>query len=258
MNKNIEKIKDYLTKENNGPTVESITSRTIVLLDGTGSMTSLLNKAKQTVEITFERAFEILKDHHLNPECFQVQFTIYRNYDSPEDKILQCSPWETRADNLRKFMNFVHPEGGWGNEAIELGLCHANKENNKEKVSQVILIGDAPANTQQEVQNKRSIRNWKNSKFETPTYYVDEMTKLRDKNIPVHAFFVDPRAERNFKEIASTTRGRCENLDIHSSAGADMLTSMVTEAILKNIGEANGYSDTLVQAYRKKFTKSYQ
>jgi len=187
-----------------------------------------------------------------------VQFVIYRNYSSPEDKILQCSPWETRPDNLRKFMELIKVEGGQWREAIEVGLWHVNRENEKEEVSQVILIGDAPANTEEEVKEKRKGKDWKNSRFETPIHYVKEMQKLSDRKIPVHAFYVDEFARQNFEEIAKATGGRCEMLDINSPVGANMLTGLVTECILRNIGQTNGKGDALVEAYRKKFSKSYQ
>ena len=51
-----------------------------------------------------------------------MQFVAYRNYDVPEDKILQASTWESQPANLFNFMEGVIGEGGWGKEAIELAL----------------------------------------------------------------------------------------------------------------------------------------
>jgi len=137
-------------------------------------------------------------------------------------------------------MDKIWPLGGLGNEAIELGLWHANHEAEKEGVSQVILIGDAPPNTIDEVKSKRAAYKgedyWKNTKFRTPTHYSEQVEKLRNQGILVHAFYVDERAETSFKEIASKTGGRCEFLDINSPAGAQALTNLVTEEILRNIG----------------------
>ena len=143
---------------------------------------------------------------------------VYRNYSNQEDEILHASPWETKPENLRNFMDKIWPLGGLGNEAIELGLWHANHEAEKEGVSQVILIGDAPPNTIDEVKSKRAAYKgedyWKNTKFRTPTHYSEQVEKLRNQGILVHAFYVDERAETSFKEIASKTGGRCEFLDI--------------------------------------------
>ena len=45
--------------------------------------------------------------------------------------------------------------GGWGNEAIEVCFQAINKMNN---VSQVVLIGDAPGNTDYDVIENREMR----------------------------------------------------------------------------------------------------
>jgi hypothetical protein len=75
----------------------------------------------------FESASEILKDHRMNADIFQFQFAVYRNYNSLQDEFLQSSPWETEPHNLCAFMSTINADGGWGNEAIEIGLWHANK-----------------------------------------------------------------------------------------------------------------------------------
>jgi hypothetical protein len=254
----IESVRKFLVEENKGAEGNS-NSRTVCLMDATGSMTHLLHKCKNTVDIMVSRASEILEDNGISSNSFQIQFVVYRNYNSKEDMILQSSPWETKPDNLRAFMNTIEVEGGWSNEAIEIGLWHANRENEREPITQVILIGDAPPNTPDEVEEKREKfgeNYWKKTKFAQATYYENELAKLISNNIPVHAFFVDNNAEVAFKTIASRTGGRCEMLDINSSSGAQMLTDLVTEEILRNVGGSSKGND-LVQAYRDKFWKSY-
>ncbi|CAF4248425.1 unnamed protein product [Rotaria sp. Silwood2] len=254
----IDSVRKFLIEENRGAASTS-QSRTVCLMDATGSMFHLLHKCKNTVDIMFERASEILKDHSMNPDSFQIQFVVYRNYNSFQNKLLQSSPWETKPHNLRAFMNTIDVEGGWNNEAIEIGLWHANKEHEREHITQVILIGDAPPNTQEDVQMKRNVfgqKYWKKTKFSEATYYEKELEKLVENSIPVHAFYVEMRAEEKFQLIANRTHGRCEMLDINSSLGSDMLTDLVTEEILNNIGGQHKGKD-LVTAYRKKFPKSY-
>ncbi|CAF3619174.1 unnamed protein product [Rotaria sp. Silwood1] len=156
-------------------------------------------------------------------------------------------------------MSTIAAEGGLGNEAIEIGLQYANKENERENITQVILIGDAPPNTKTEVNDKRKCHGedyWKKTKFAQPTYYKNELEKLIRDKVPVHAFFVAKRAEQSFKEIANLTGGRCQLLDINSSAGSQLLTDLVTEEILRNVG-GNSIGNALVEAYRNKFGKSY-
>ncbi|CAF1341009.1 unnamed protein product [Rotaria sp. Silwood1] len=254
----IDSVKTFLIEENKG--VEgSYTSRTVCLMDATGSMYYLLHKCKNTVDIMFERASAILKEQNIKSDSFQLQFVVYRNYNSKEDKILQSSPWETKPDNLRAFMNTIEVEGGWNNEAIEIGLWHANQENERENITQVILIGDAPPNTKDEVKEKRNgfkETYWKGTKFSKPTYYQDELDKLKAHSIPVHAFFVEQRAETVFKQIAQQTGGRGEMLDINSSSGSQMLTDLVTEEILRNVGGTTK-GNALVEAYRNRYQKGY-
>jgi len=104
-------IKQFLLSENKG-VAELNRSRTIVLMDATISMSQLLHKAKTTVRTMFERTCDILKDHKINQDSFQIQFVVYRNYNCEEDKLLQSSPWETKPDNLRTFMEKIGAEGG--------------------------------------------------------------------------------------------------------------------------------------------------
>ena len=152
-------------------------------------------------------------------------------------------------------MATVGPSGGQGNEAIEIGLWHATNEAYSESsISQVILIGDAPANTENEVSKKRNYCNWKNTPYEQPTFWRNEIVRLKAcaTPIPVHTFYVDNYAESNFREISAETGGRCEALDIQSASGAELLTKFVTEEILRKTAGAKG--DAAVQRYREKFT----
>jgi hypothetical protein len=153
-------------------------------------------------------------------------------------------------------MSTINADGGWSNEAIEVGLWHANKEHEREPITQVILIDDAPPKNYGEVHVKRNTfghKYWKKTRFARATYYEKELDELVINNIPVDAFYVEKRAEEKFHEIATRARGRCEILDINSSLGSDMLTDLVNEKISNNIGGQLRGKD-LVSAYRKKVT----
>jgi len=69
--------------------------------------------------------------------------------------ILQSSPWECKPERLHSFMQTIAVDGGMGREAIEIGIGHVNQEAANNTVSQVILIREAPANTVDEVKQKR-------------------------------------------------------------------------------------------------------
>jgi hypothetical protein len=232
-------------------------------MDATGSMAELLTKSKNTVGEMFERATNILKKAGVTA-VFEVQFVVYRNYDCVIEELLQHSGWESDASNLRQFMSTISAYGGtWEPEAVEIGLHYVNRlskengDNPLERVNQVILIGDAPPNTRELVAKGRSEHlgedYWRRAKdYATPTYVDEEVKALAQKEIPVHAFYVAESARLAFEEISRATNGQSGALDIHSPAGAEKLTEIVTERILSNLG-----GDALVDLYRQTYVKGY-
>ena len=259
--KKIDLVKYFLKDRNTGASCINH-SRTICLMDATGSMGNLLNQVKNTVVTMFERASIILNDHAFPPDSFQVQFAVYRDYDCNADGLLQYSPWETKPDNLRKFMESIKPEGGGDYpEAIEIGLRHANNEFDNGCLSQVILIEDAPAKSKQQILNDRNKYNgeeyWKNTPFAEATYFETEISKLKKNKIPVHSFYLHEGAKKNFKEISGETGGRCQSLDINSDNGSELLANVITGEILRSVGLARGEGDALVDAYQQRFSKAY-
>lgn len=251
-----ENVKKFLLQQNRG--AESSTkSRTLIMLDGTGSMTTVLEKTKKTLETMFSRLGEVLIENKFNSQSFEIKIAVYRNYNSSVDMILQTSAWENKPVDLVNFLQLIYPEGGWGEEAIEIGLWQANNElNDKNRsLSQVIIIGDAPPNSKENVFYKRrkSHKLWENSKFREPTFYMNELEKLKSNKIPVHTFYVANFAKQAFEEIAEFTNGKCEELDIESPNGAESLTNLINVTILNDIGgELSG--EDLVKAYRTKYS----
>ena len=61
-----EKICQYLLSINNNRELEGEAVKTLILMDATGSMSNLLQKAKNSVAIMFERTSEILKKNGIN------------------------------------------------------------------------------------------------------------------------------------------------------------------------------------------------
>ncbi|CAF2914374.1 unnamed protein product [Rotaria sp. Silwood2] len=205
-------IKRFLFNQNRGANINSGSSCTLLLMDATDSMSSLFSATKDTAGTMFEHTSVVLEEKGLSKDVFSMQFAVYRNYSSRDNKILEVSSWETKANNLRAFMNTISPERGHLNVAIEVGLWHAVKESELEdSISQVILIGNASANTQQEVLEKRAHFGeayWKQTKFHKLTYYELELQKLKEKSIPVHAFYLTDSAKKDFQIIARGTGGR--------------------------------------------------
>jgi hypothetical protein len=197
-----------------------------------------------------------LTEHKLDPSGFSVQIAVYRNYNVNDSDLLESSPWETQADNLRNFMATIVPKGGIGNEAVEIGFLHANEETDKVPISQIILIGDAPANTRIEVVNRMNYYSGLRTKYTDTTYWEDELNKLIQKGVPVYPFYVDKEAKDCFDEIARRSgTERAQYLAVNSSKGSQLLLDTITKQIL--IGAANGDSvlaEELVNSYRKAYT----
>ncbi len=270
-------VREFLLKRNEGAAL-SMTSSTVILMDATGSMSALLDKAKSTVRVMFERARVVLADSGMDPNGFSVQFAVYRNYSSGQENILQSSGFESNPEQLRKFMDGIRPDGGQGNEAVEIGLWHACEQSHNRTINQVILIGDAPANNRSvrpekdEVlfkragyKQQRGVANlggllaksgedyWKDTPFRHPTDWEAETKRLADKGIPVRAFYVAPYAKSNFEQIADRTKGDAKFLDVNSPTGADLLVHAVTEQILQTMAKSAQDAQRLVENYRKKF-----
>lgn len=236
--------------------------KTLVLMDATGSMGDVLESAKNTVGEMFKRTYEILRDKGLGDAGCEMQFAVYRNYSSGTSArkgLLVPSPWESDGSKLRDFMRGTNPHGGEGNEAIEVGLQHANLLSEEDNtLAQIVLIGDRPPNTREEVVYKRARAlqekdyHYRGTIGETSTYWEDELAKLSEKEIPVHAFHVKDYAKESFEEIARRTGGECGFLDIESESGADTLTGVVSRKLLLGIG-GNARGAELVAAYDEKF-----
>lgn len=123
------------------------------------------------------------------------------------------------------------------------------------------MIGDAPPNREKDVKKNRDDhfgeKYWRRSKFGEPTTAKIQAELLKEKGIPIHAFYVHELAAVEFKKLADQTGGKCGFLDIHSEKGAEDLTNVVTVEILREVGRSSGTSDQLIQEYNKRFNKSY-
>ena len=126
----VEAIAKYLIKINLGPPIigDNNPVKTMILMDATGSMSSMLSKAKNSVNLMYERSGKILEENGLEPSLNMIQYAVYRNYSSGPTYILEHSPWESKPSNLRAYLDKINVSGGMGNEAVEIGLQHAVSE----------------------------------------------------------------------------------------------------------------------------------
>lgn len=221
-------VRSYLLQRNVG-TPDQLLSRTLVLIDATGSMGGVLQATKGCVREMMRRVGVILKDHQLSEQAFELQLAVYRNYGCRTDELLECSSWESSPVNLQHFLDKQGPRGGEGREAVEIALWHANEEHARQPLTQVVLIGDASPNTKEEVAAKRErvqapdagfLRSvlsfrpqgeayWATTRFKQPTYWEDEAKKLAAARVPVLAFWLAHArwARSDFSALARLTGG---------------------------------------------------
>jgi hypothetical protein len=140
----------------------------------------------------------------------------------------------------------LRAKGGEGNEAVEIGLLHATRQPD---LRHVILIGDAPANSPDEMRCKRrgnghtgpgydstvSPDHWRGTPFAEETTYNVQTAKLKAMGVPVDTFYLQERAKDNFQAIARETGGECKDLNVNAASCGKMLTDHVTITILKQV-----------------------
>lgn len=156
---------------------------TLILFDATDSMNPLWDKTASIVEEMVRRIAKV--------GDVQLKCCAYRDY-CDGDRIFETSKWSAQAKPLLKFIELVQCDGGGDfPEAVEVALRHAVEEN---KVTRVILIGDAPPHEEGD--------------------YRQQAINLGKKRRPVFAFRVggEPETAKTFREIAKLSGGRYADL----------------------------------------------
>eukprot|EP01090_Pellita_catalonica_P021864 TRINITY_DN8299_c0_g1_i1.p1 TRINITY_DN8299_c0_g1~~TRINITY_DN8299_c0_g1_i1.p1 ORF type:complete len:571 (-),score=129.57 TRINITY_DN8299_c0_g1_i1:14-1606(-) len=262
------KVAAELALRNPGPKMvtTSSKSRTVILMDATGSMRHCMEGAKDAIMDMVNNVrqtvaeFNSKQSEQINSD-FELQFVLYRNYNSAPADILVVGPWDSDPVTLHQFLSPKTVSGGNGNEALEVALHHAVQvSESKHGLSQVVLIGDAPPNTKEEVARKRGNKWDSEPGFETPLYWEDEVAKLKEKECKVMAFYVKKnKAVKAFKDIVVAAGGVEENaqfLDVNRDAknASALLANTISKEILKNLAGAK--ADAVMEVFQK-YQKSY-
>jgi len=230
----------------------STTSRTLFVLDVTYSMDSLIEKTKACIGDFFSRCQQVLDSEKIS-SGFELQIATFSNYNVPVEQIVEASSWEAKPHALSMFLQNLCVRGGWGDEAIECGLMHALTEHKKRPLDQIIVIGDAPANTLDSIKYKRSKVSLHSHGGEaywtaqTPSWSPDGIAIIDAqgvlariqavKPVPLHAYFMNKRAEQSFAQLSGATGGGNHGkLDVNSREGAKLLTDAVCKQILSSLG----------------------
>ena len=71
----------------------------------------------------FEEARKALKEMDVSEDLILMKIGGYRNYNSPIEEIFEVSrEWSNDPISIVNFLNSLEINGGWGNEAMEIGL----------------------------------------------------------------------------------------------------------------------------------------
>jgi hypothetical protein len=193
-------------------------SSIMFLFDATGSMARFW---RETKEIMNEMVNRITKVGNVKLKC-----VAYRDY-CDGDRLFEQSKWHSKAEPLIDFIGGIVCNGGGDDpEAVEDALALAYKE--KEKVTRVVLIGDAPPHSLDKAK---------------------EQAKMLGKNgRPVFAFLVgrDGETGNAFSQIAKVSNGAFGKLGNYK----DVL-DMISVAIVHDLGGSGE-----VEKYLKKYGTS--
>ena len=215
-------------------------SRTLILLDITHSMSSTIEATKARVGEFFDRCQKVLEKEGIE-QGFEIQLAGYSNYNVGIEQILEASTWEQKPGNLRTFLQQLGVRGGRGREAVEVGLQYALSQHTAEHpITQIVLIGDAGANTYEDIVTKREDRYGEKYWYDARSSWcpqgvskvtaADAVTRLAQvvgRPPPIFAYFIGGRATSSFQELAVASGGKAQELAINDPKGAEMLTDAI-------------------------------
>lgn len=195
-----------------------VASRILLVFDATGSMSPLWDSTRRIMNEMVRRITDVGN--------VRIKCIAYRDYcDGPY--IFEKSEWYSEADSLINFITSIRCKGGGDTpEAVEDALKLAHEE--KEMVTRVILIGDAPPHSLEKAGN--------------------QAINLKKAGRPVFAFLVgnDYNAREAFRHIAKLSDGAYGDLRDYND-----LLNMISITIVHDIG-----GDKEVSRYIKKYETS--
>jgi hypothetical protein len=213
----------HLPWEGSSPTASSTAEAVLkkkhghfaIALDGTGSMTPLIDMAKTTIKRIMSRVIAEAK------APVQVQLFVYRDYDVIQ-LLVEQSRLSAEANELSGWLNGISATGGGGNngEAIEQVLLAIHRAG---EFDAVLLAGDEPYNSRAHLDQlgKRNV----------PTA-ADLAQRFGQSKCPIHTFLVGsfPDARKALQELASVSGGCFGHLD-----GSEAMIDMAVLAMLAGL-----------------------
>jgi hypothetical protein len=204
------------------------TARFAIALDATGSMSGLIEMAKQSIGEILRR---VIREAGRPVE---IMLVAYRDYDVPNE-IVEASAASKDANALIAWLNKIRAHGGGANdgEAVERAL---ETILNAGQFDGVMVAGDEPPNSSSFVQRARG--------KESPVA-EDLGRRFAQANTPIHTFVVgeDDRTIRAFASLASLSGGKSGKLD-----GSAEMIDMAVMAMLAKLKGTEG-----VKAYMRDY-----
>jgi len=196
-----------------------------IALDATGSMTGLIDEARQSIDKILDGIYAEAKVK------VRARVYVYRDYDVRQG-VCEFSDLSGNSQKLSRWLASVKAHGGGGNqgEAVETALEAIYEQ---DEVSVVLLAGDEPSNSRQalntyNMRRKLTAREW--------------AAKFAQRTVPIHTFLIgngsDTKAD--FAAIAKLSGGQSGILE-------DAMIDMAIMAVLRRINDARAverYAET--------------
>jgi energy-coupling factor transporter ATP-binding protein EcfA2 len=252
-------------KEQNLSSLFKKVSKTVILLDTTGSMGTHITSTKHAITATCEAICGTLKDFGYSKNSYLIKIIAYKQYDdgrgNPEKEFITESAWTSDPEVIKTFLNGTPARGGSdpGEEAVECAIFTLKEEKD---LSQVLVFADAGGNTKEQIlhhKNKSGAEHWAKSKYKDVKDFKEELKEFKELNktskIPFFAYPLsnDKTLKNDFEYLAKETGGECKLLDPNSVTAVKELGLEVGSRIVKDVGgEKKG--DEMQEKFKQKFS----
>jgi len=169
-----------------------------------------------------------------------VQWVAYRDYDCErcrETPLIESSGWKTDPSEIVRWLGNIVCTGGEDEpEAVEKALEFANKLEEDERPSRILLFADAPPH-----EEKKGQMILHHSR-KMDTNYKLECEALKKKGVKVFSFYMNHSAKESFNKISEITGGKAEELRPTDNKG------LLDAVCLQALDEIGG--DELISKYK--------
>ncbi len=243
--------------------------RMLLMFDSTGSMGHLIAALKEVLSLVIKALVDVMKAENID---FAMQIATYKDYGDENSALTCTEDWSEDPVVLNEWIAKVSDSGGGNSygggitECVETALALANKLAD-EGLTVGALFGDEPPSSSETINIKKDRISGSSSASSTDSpsvvrakaavaeadHYKVEAEKLKAKKIPISTFFLPyfgstplPETTRDFKDIADTTGGTSDTLDLKDKdAGKKKLIDLLGKtAIDAAVSDGSSTVDT--------------